>query len=81
MYEGRGWNTLGAHSGPTWNPIAIGISFMGNYMGKCPAVSEVADMGSGGWYFMVRPGWEALPPTTSLTSGVILFLSLVSSFG
>lgn len=34
VYEGRGWNIKGAHAGPTWNPISIGISFMGNYMSK-----------------------------------------------
>lgn len=34
VYEGRGWNTVGAHSGPTWNPLSLGISFMGNYMSK-----------------------------------------------
>ncbi|XP_057568961.1 peptidoglycan recognition protein 1 isoform X1 [Hippopotamus amphibius kiboko] len=36
IYEGRGWNTLGAHSGPIWNPRAFGISFMGNYMDRVP---------------------------------------------
>eukprot|EP00069_Balaena_mysticetus_P009904 bmy_06580T0 len=36
QYEGRGWNTLGTHSGPTWNPIPLGISFMGNYMDRVP---------------------------------------------
>ncbi|XP_055267793.1 peptidoglycan recognition protein 1 [Moschus berezovskii] len=36
VYEGRGWNTKGAHSGSTWNPISIGISFMGNYMDRVP---------------------------------------------
>ncbi|KAB0382417.1 hypothetical protein FD755_004334 [Muntiacus reevesi] len=36
VYEGRGWNTVGAHSGATWNPISIGISFMGNYMDRVP---------------------------------------------
>lgn len=74
MYEGRGWNTIGAHSGATWNPISIGISFMGKYMGKCPAVSEGADMGPGGWHFVVHRGWEPLSPTSSVTSGGILFL-------
>lgn len=34
VYEGRGWDTEGAHTGSTWNPMSIGISFMGNYMGK-----------------------------------------------
>ncbi|KAL2763056.1 peptidoglycan recognition protein 1 precursor, partial [Daubentonia madagascariensis] len=32
VYEGRGWNIKGDHSGPTWNPMSIGITFMGNYM-------------------------------------------------
>lgn len=41
VYEGRGWDTKGDHTGMTWNPISIGISFMGNYMGKCPAVGMV----------------------------------------
>ncbi|KAM5236167.1 peptidoglycan recognition protein 1 [Ctenodactylus gundi] len=36
IYEGRGWNTKGAHSGSTWNSRAIGISFMGNYMERVP---------------------------------------------
>lgn len=34
MYEGRGWKMKGAHSGATWNPKAIGITFMGNFMGE-----------------------------------------------
>ncbi|XP_049757147.1 peptidoglycan recognition protein 1-like [Elephas maximus indicus] len=36
VYEGRGWNFKGAHSGPTWNPMSIGITFMGNYMERVP---------------------------------------------
>ncbi|XP_048225224.1 peptidoglycan recognition protein 1 [Perognathus longimembris pacificus] len=36
VYEGRGWHTKGAHSGSAWNPISIGISFMGNYMERMP---------------------------------------------
>ncbi|XP_044615880.2 peptidoglycan recognition protein 1-like [Equus asinus] len=36
VYEGRGWDTQGAHSGPTWNSKSIGISFMGNYMDRAP---------------------------------------------
>uniref|UniRef100_A0A8C6QXE6 Peptidoglycan recognition protein 1 n=2 Tax=Nannospalax galili TaxID=1026970 RepID=A0A8C6QXE6_NANGA len=36
VYEGRGWNIKGAHTGPTWNPISIGITFMGNYMDRVP---------------------------------------------
>lgn len=34
VYEGRGWDTQGAHAGGGWNSKSIGISFMGNYMGK-----------------------------------------------
>ncbi|KAM6153061.1 peptidoglycan recognition protein 1 [Erethizon dorsatum] len=36
VYEGRGWNTKGAHSGANWNSRSIGISFMGNYMERVP---------------------------------------------
>lgn len=34
VYEGRGWTLKGDHSGKSWNPISIGITFMGNYMGE-----------------------------------------------
>ncbi|XP_045843640.1 peptidoglycan recognition protein 1 [Meles meles] len=36
VYEGRGWDTKGDHTGKIWNPISIGISFMGNYMERSP---------------------------------------------
>ncbi|XP_042556228.1 peptidoglycan recognition protein 1 [Dipodomys spectabilis] len=36
VYEGRGWRTKGAHSGPAWNSLSIGIAFMGNYMERAP---------------------------------------------
>ncbi|XP_010612872.2 peptidoglycan recognition protein 1 [Fukomys damarensis] len=36
VYEGRGWNTKGAHSGPDWNSKSIGITFMGDYMERVP---------------------------------------------
>ncbi|XP_036272222.1 peptidoglycan recognition protein 1 [Pipistrellus kuhlii] len=36
VYEGRGWKVKGDHSGPTWNPMSIGITFMGNYMKRVP---------------------------------------------
>ncbi|XP_037675852.1 peptidoglycan recognition protein 1 [Choloepus didactylus] len=36
VYEGRGWDIKGDHSGRHWNPIAIGITFMGNYMERLP---------------------------------------------
>ncbi|XP_051845300.1 peptidoglycan recognition protein 1 [Antechinus flavipes] len=37
IYEGRGWSIKGDHSGPTWNPISLGISFMGNFMNREPS--------------------------------------------
>lgn len=40
VYEGRGWNTKGDHAGRFWNPMSIGITFMGNYMGECPASQD-----------------------------------------
>ncbi|KAL4666498.1 hypothetical protein H8959_005187 [Pygathrix nigripes] len=36
VYEGRGWNFMGAHADHFWNPMSIGISFMGNYMDRVP---------------------------------------------
>ncbi|XP_055993160.1 peptidoglycan recognition protein 1 [Sorex fumeus] len=36
VYEGRGWDYKGDHSGPTWNPRSIAIAFMGNYMERSP---------------------------------------------
>ncbi|XP_008576805.1 PREDICTED: peptidoglycan recognition protein 1 [Galeopterus variegatus] len=36
VYEGRGWDIKGDHTGPTWNPMSIGITFMGNYMERTP---------------------------------------------
>ncbi|KAM9226294.1 peptidoglycan recognition protein 1-like [Dugong dugon] len=41
VYEGRGWDTKGAHTGATWNPISIGISFMGNYMERVPPARAI----------------------------------------
>ncbi|KAM9224751.1 peptidoglycan recognition protein 1-like [Dugong dugon] len=41
VYEGRGWGTKGAHTGATWNPISIGISFMGNYMERVPPARAI----------------------------------------
>ncbi|XP_064149193.1 melanoma antigen preferentially expressed in tumors-like [Loxodonta africana] len=37
LYKGQGWNIKGAHSGPTWNPMFIGISFMGTSWRVPPA--------------------------------------------
>ncbi|NP_033428.1 peptidoglycan recognition protein 1 precursor [Mus musculus] len=37
VYEGRGWNIKGDHTGPIWNPMSIGITFMGNFMDRVPA--------------------------------------------
>ncbi|KAM6223642.1 peptidoglycan recognition protein 1 [Rhynchocyon petersi] len=36
VYEGRGWDTKGDHAGPAWNPMSIGITFMGNYNDRVP---------------------------------------------
>ncbi|XP_006901341.1 PREDICTED: peptidoglycan recognition protein 1-like [Elephantulus edwardii] len=36
VYEGRGWDTKGDHTGYIWNPMSIGITFMGNYMERVP---------------------------------------------
>ncbi|XP_004694017.1 PREDICTED: peptidoglycan recognition protein 1 [Condylura cristata] len=36
VYEGRGWDIKGDHSGTAWNPMSIGITFMGNYMERSP---------------------------------------------
>ncbi|XP_006901342.1 PREDICTED: peptidoglycan recognition protein 1-like [Elephantulus edwardii] len=36
VYEGRGWNIKGDHTGYIWNPMSIGITFMGNYMERVP---------------------------------------------
>ncbi|XP_044161289.1 peptidoglycan recognition protein 1-like [Bufo gargarizans] len=35
VYEGRGWTTHGAHA-LTYNPISIGISFIGSFDGREP---------------------------------------------
>ncbi|CAD7011840.1 unnamed protein product [Ceratitis capitata] len=41
VYEGRGWNTLGAHA-TNWNSKSIGISFMGNYNTNVPTAAQIA---------------------------------------
>lgn len=41
VYEGRGWNTLGAHA-TSWNSKSIGISFMGNYNNNVPTAAQIA---------------------------------------
>ncbi|XP_004607865.1 peptidoglycan recognition protein 1 [Sorex araneus] len=41
VYEGRGWNYKGDHSGPTWNSRSIAISFMGNYMERSPPARAI----------------------------------------
>ncbi|PIO16196.1 hypothetical protein AB205_0060950, partial [Aquarana catesbeiana] len=35
VYEGRGWTTLGAHA-RSYNPISIGISFIGSFTNRAP---------------------------------------------
>jgi len=39
VYEGRGWNRIGAHT-LGWNNVAVSICFMGDYSKKLP--SQVA---------------------------------------
>ncbi|XP_039957188.1 peptidoglycan-recognition protein SC2-like [Bactrocera tryoni] len=41
VYEGRGWNSMGAHAS-NWNGISIGISFMGNYNNDRPTAAQIA---------------------------------------
>ncbi|XP_073813576.1 peptidoglycan-recognition protein SC2-like [Musca autumnalis] len=41
IYEGRGWNVLGAHA-TNWNSKSIGISFMGNYNNDKPTAAQIA---------------------------------------
>ena len=40
VYEGRGWNTMGAHA-TNWNSKSIGISFMGNYNNDKPTAAQI----------------------------------------
>lgn len=35
IYEGRGWETLGAHTGE-WNPVSFGICVMGTFFDFAP---------------------------------------------
>ncbi|XP_040298143.1 peptidoglycan recognition protein 1-like [Bufo bufo] len=35
VYEGRGWTTHGSHA-LTYNPISVGISFIGSFGGRAP---------------------------------------------
>ncbi|XP_065369546.1 peptidoglycan-recognition protein SC2-like [Calliphora vicina] len=41
VYEGRGWNVMGAHAA-NWNSKSIGISFMGNYNNDKPNAAQVS---------------------------------------
>ncbi|XP_036334551.1 peptidoglycan-recognition protein SC2 [Rhagoletis pomonella] len=41
VYEGRGWNTVGAHA-TNWNSKSIGISFMGNYNNVQPTAAQIS---------------------------------------
>ncbi|XP_035661751.1 peptidoglycan-recognition protein SC1a-like [Branchiostoma floridae] len=36
VFEGRGWDTKGAHAGAKWNGRSIGICFIGNFTDKLP---------------------------------------------
>jgi len=35
VYEGRGWDRVGAHS-PNYNSVAIGVSIIGSYTSRNP---------------------------------------------
>ncbi|XP_037810771.1 peptidoglycan-recognition protein SC2-like [Lucilia sericata] len=41
IYEGRGWNVMGAHA-TNWNSKSIGISFMGNYNNDKPTAAQIS---------------------------------------
>lgn len=77
MYEGRGWNIKGDHTGPTWNTRAIGISFMGNFMGELGAVGSKAGSHR-------TPRWQVAPfsePLPSLIVGAIFNRSMEGGVG
>jgi N-acetylmuramoyl-L-alanine amidase len=40
IYEGRGWNNVGAHA-RDWNPTSYGISFLGNFQGVLPSTAAL----------------------------------------
>lgn len=46
VYEGRGWDLKGSHAS-RWNNKAIGITFMGNFMGECAATCDRGCLGAG----------------------------------
>ncbi|XP_067633380.1 peptidoglycan-recognition protein SC2 [Eurosta solidaginis] len=41
VYEGRGWNNMGAHAAK-WNEKSIGISFIGNYNNDKPTSAQIS---------------------------------------
>uniref|UniRef100_A0A1I8NX79 Peptidoglycan-recognition protein n=1 Tax=Stomoxys calcitrans TaxID=35570 RepID=A0A1I8NX79_STOCA len=41
IYEGRGWNVVGAHASGQ-NLVSIGISFMGNYNNEKPNAAQIS---------------------------------------
>ncbi|XP_061399896.1 peptidoglycan-recognition protein SC2-like [Musca vetustissima] len=41
IYEGRGWNVMGAHA-TNWNSKSIGISFLGNYNNSKPTAAQIS---------------------------------------
>lgn len=65
VYEGRGWNIKGDHTGRFWNPMSIGITFMGNYMGECPASQEGERTWALGDGAEACGHGETLPPTSA----------------
>uniref|UniRef100_A0A1I8N480 Peptidoglycan-recognition protein n=1 Tax=Musca domestica TaxID=7370 RepID=A0A1I8N480_MUSDO len=40
IYEGRGWNVVGAHA-TNWNSKSLGISFIGNYHNYKPSAAQI----------------------------------------
>ncbi|XP_074075319.1 peptidoglycan recognition protein 1 [Macrotis lagotis] len=52
IYEGRGWSTMGAHTSTTWNPISLGIGFIGNFMNRDPAPRAIRAVQN-----LLRCGW------------------------
>ncbi|XP_037953442.1 peptidoglycan-recognition protein SC2-like [Teleopsis dalmanni] len=41
IYEGRGWNVLGAHAS-NWNSKSLGISLMGNFNNYSPTAVQIS---------------------------------------
>ncbi|XP_066285430.1 peptidoglycan-recognition protein SC2-like isoform X2 [Branchiostoma lanceolatum] len=42
VFEGRGWDVVGAQAGPDWNSRSIGICFIGNFTDKLPPKEAIS---------------------------------------